>query len=194
MFSLFTSTPPAFRDDVTVSGQRVLLRPLRVNDDDAMFAYASDPEVTRFLPWEPAPSPESVRPFLQDQVGRRKRGESLGFAIIDCETGEMIGSTDLMDLRSVRGQAELGYLIARPLWGQGLMTEAAAMTLRYGFGPLNLVRIIAYADAENGGSRRVLDKLGMRHTACETRIVKGEQRPYVRYEITRPEWEESSKA
>jgi ribosomal-protein-alanine N-acetyltransferase len=193
MFSLFTTTPPAFRDDVCVDGPTVRLRPLSVADADAMFAYASDPEVTRFLPWQPAPDAVSVRPFLHDQVNRRKRCESLGFAIVLRESGEMIGSTDLMDLRAVRGQAELGYLIAQSYWGRGLMTEAAAMSRDYAFGAMNLQNLIAFADADNVGSRRVLEKLGMRHVSSETRTVKGEERPYVRYEITRADWEERAK-
>ena len=188
MFSLFTTTPPAFRDDIILPGERILLRPLSADDADEMFLYASDPQVTEFLPWLPAPDASAVRPFLVEQVSRRKRSESMGFAIIARDTGAMIGSTDLMDLRIKRGQGELGYLIAREFWGQGLMTEAAHLTVAYGFDRLNLSCVIAFADAENGASRRVLEKLGMERTVAETRIVKMESRPYVRYELTRAVW------
>lgn len=187
MFALFSHTPN--RENVLLEGPRVLLRPLAVADAEDMYAFASDPFVTRYLPWEPAPSADAVRPFLQDQVGRRKRGESLGFAIVDRATGAMVGSTDLMDLKAVRGQAELGYLIARPYWGQGWMTEAAALTADYGFREMNLGRLVAWADEENAASRRVMEKLGMRLAGAEVRTVKGEQRPYVRYEVLRAMWE-----
>ncbi len=187
MFALFSHTPD--REGVRLEGERVLLRPLAVSDAEEMFAYASDPQVTHFLPWEPAPSADAVRPFLAEQVGRRKRGESMGFAIVDLVTNRMVGSTDLMDLRTQRGQAEIGYLLARPCWGQGIMTEAASLTAAYGFRELNLGRLIAWADQENWGSRRVLEKLGMRLAGNEMRIVKGEQRPYVRYELLRAVWE-----
>ena len=177
-----------FAEDLLLTGERLMLRPLQATDTAAMFAYASDPEVTRFLPWEPAPEAESVRPFLQDQVQRRERRESLGLAVLLRETNEMIGSTDLMDLKRTRGQAELGYLLARPYWGRGLMTEAADLTLHHGFGRLRLTVIRAFADAENQGSRRVLEKIGMRVVGHEIRTVHKEDRPYVQYEIRRGEW------
>ena len=189
MFALFSHTPPAFRDTVVVRGERIYLRPLSTSDDAAMYEFASDPLVTQFLPWEPAPSVASVRPFLQDQVGRRRRGESMGFAIVRCDTGVMVGSTDLMELKAVRGQAELGYLLHRHLWGQGLMSEAVALTLAYGFETLALQKVLAYADDANTASRRVLTKAGLTQTATETRFVKGEARLYVRYELLREVWE-----
>ena len=171
-------------DDLCLQGEHVRLRPLRPGDAEAMFAYARDAEVTRFLPWEPAPSVESVRPFLAEQVARRRRGEALALAIVLQETGQMIGSTDLMDIhRPLRGRAELGYLLARPFWGRGLMTEAAGLTAAHGFGALGLERIVAWADEENVGSRRVLEKIGMRVHGSEIRTVKKQQRRYIRYEM-----------
>src|SRR5687768_9952078 len=94
--------------ELRVEAARVWLRPLALTDAEAMYHMASDPLVTRYLPWVPAPSVDAVRPFLEEMVARRLRGESLPFAVIWRETGEMIGSTDLMGLRVVRGQAELG--------------------------------------------------------------------------------------
>lgn len=183
-------SPPG--DDLCLRGERVVLRPLHLEDAEAMFAYARDPEVTRFLPWEPAPDVDSVRPFVAEQVAKRQRGASLALAVVLQEVGQVIGSTDLMDLppSGARGwwrlrQAELGYLLARPYWGRGLMTEAAGLTAAYGFGALGLSRIIAWADAENWGSRRVLEKIGMRPCGSEMRTVKAERRLYLRYGMSR---------
>ena len=137
------------------------LRPLTLGDDRAMFAYASDPEVTKYLPWEPAPSVESVRPFLAEQVWRRKNGSAYTFAILWRETGEVIGSTSLMGLSPWRfwnRTGELGYILHRDFWGQGVMTEAAQMTLDFAIKTLKLHRVYAWADAENMASCRVLEK------------------------------------
>ena len=105
----------------------------------------------------------------------------------------MIGSTDLMDLKVVKGQAELGYLLAKPYWGIGLMTEAARLTIDFGFRCLKLKTIIAWADEENLASRRVMEKLGMERTGDERRIVKGVVRPYVCYSIQRARWQVKDK-
>jgi ribosomal-protein-alanine N-acetyltransferase len=175
MFALFSSSPN--RDDVILTGERLLLRPLAARDASDMFVFASDPEVTRYLPWEPETNIVTVRGFLQDQVARRRRGESMGFAVVLRETGVMIGSTDLMELKAVRGQAD-----------RGLMTEAGRLTLDYGFAGLHLNRMIAWADQDNAASCRVLEKLGMTVAGSETRFVKNERRPYVRYEVLREAW------
>jgi len=177
----------AVPDEVRIEGERVYLRPLGPQDVTGLFACASDPEVTRFLPWEPAKSVTTVRGFVQDQTDRRRRGESMAFAVVLSESHDMIGSTDLMDLHSEPGRAELGYLLRRASWGQGLMTEAATLTLGFAFETLGLHRVIAFADAENLGSRRVLEKSGFRPWGSETRTVKSQKRLYIRYEVCRPE-------
>jgi len=64
----------------------------------------------------------------------------------------------------------------------------SVLTVAHGFGPLQLNRIIAYADVENRGSRRVLEKIGMRVWGSEMRTVHGEGRLYIRYEIKRADW------
>jgi ribosomal-protein-alanine N-acetyltransferase len=174
---------PANYEDVVLEGVQIFLRPLFVADAEAMFTFVSDAEVTRYLPWEPAPSVKTVVPFLEEQVGRRKRGESVGFAIVHRETGAVIGSTDLMDLTTKRGLAELGYLLAKPYWGQGIMTEAAALTVQWGFQCLKLNRIVAWADRDNTASIRVMEKLGMTPAGSELRLVKEQTRPYVQYEL-----------
>ena len=175
--------------ELRLEGERVTLRPLSVDDAPAMFAYASDVEVTRYLPWYPATGPDTVRAFLLQQLGRRRRGESLGLAVVLRETQAMIGSTDLMGLKTgERGRAELGYILACEHWGRGLMTEAARLTLGHAFAAMELLRVEAFADEHNTGSRRVLEKIGMRRVGTENRMVKNEERCYVRYAVTRDEW------
>jgi len=59
-------------------------------------------------------------------------------------------------------RAELGYWIAMSFWGLGYATEAARAAVEFGFGPLGLHRINAHYFAGNIGSKRVLEKIGMR--------------------------------
>ena len=60
-------------------------------------------------------------------------------------------------------EVEVLYALDKRYWGTGLATKGAAASLRYGFEHLNLERIIAAAMVENTASRRVLEKIGMRH-------------------------------
>ena len=182
MFPLFSRPNP--RDKIRLESERLYLRPLAVEDAEEMLVFARDPEVTRYLPWSSNTDLSMVQAFLREQINRRRRNESLGFAALLRSTGAMIGSTDLMDLKRSKGEAELGYILARPYWNRGLMTEAALLTRDYGINEIGLTRLHAWADSENLSSCRVLEKIGMIQTASETRLVKGEERSYVRYDIS----------
>lgn len=172
-------------------GTHILLRPVVLTDSADMYLFVSDPEVTQYLPWHPAPDVYTVKAFLDQQLQRRRRGESLAFSIVLPESGRVIGSTDLMQLKSVApATAELGYILAKPYWGRGFMSEAAALSRDYAFRYLKRRLLIAYADKENHGSCRVLEKIGMSETGTEWRTVKEQNRLYVRYELTREAWEE----
>lgn len=76
------------------------------------------------------------------------------------ENGELIGFCGLDHLWGGE-EIEIGYWLAPDYWGKGLATEAAQAVLRYGFGRLGLLRIVAVAHPENQASIRVLEKLGM---------------------------------
>jgi [ribosomal protein S5]-alanine N-acetyltransferase len=173
---------------LVLESERVRLRPLALSDDAAMYLYASDPEVTKYLPWDPALNPESVRPFLSDQMRSWQAGTSYAFALVWKETNEMIGSTSLMGVAPWRWwnrSAELGYILRKDFWGRGVMTEAASLTLDFALHTLKLKRVYAWADAQNAASCRVLEKIGMQRFEREERIVSKDRCVYQGYEIFR---------
>jgi [ribosomal protein S5]-alanine N-acetyltransferase len=174
---------------IELQGERVLLRPVELRDAEDMFVFVADPKVVHFLPWQPAREVRGVQAFLEQQRGRRRSGESLAFAVIWKETGKVIGSTDIMQLQARDKHVELGYILAQECWGKGIMTEAAALSRNYVFQELKRIRLVAFADQENIGSRRVLEKIGMQEVGTEWRTVKELTRLYVRYELTRENWE-----
>jgi [ribosomal protein S5]-alanine N-acetyltransferase len=88
--------------------------------------------------------------------------------------------------------AELGYWIGVPYWGQGYATEAARELLRYGFEDLGLHRIFASHFKHNPASGRILAKIGMRYEGCQREhLRKWDQ--FVDselYGILRQEWDD----
>ena len=164
---------------------RLLLRPYRSDDVDDVLAYATDPEWGRYLP-------------LPDPYIRRSAEEFVARCIlVDGETrfewaivheGRVSGGISLRVYGS--GSAEMGYSIARPLWGRGLTTEAATAVIAHGFEELGLARIQAAADIRNDGSWRVMEKVGMQRTgvAHSDRLVRGERVDSVFYEVLAEGW------
>ncbi len=176
-----TARPPEIRTD------RLLLRPFRADDVDDVFSFSSDPEWGRYLevPWPY--SRRDAEEFVAGAVlSDASDGEAkLRWAIV--HEGRVSGFVNLMP---EAGAAELGYGIARPLWGQGLVTEAAAAALRHGFDSLGLARIYAYAVVHNEASWRVMEKLGMKREGFlrRRRMIRGEYVDDVLYSVVRDGW------
>jgi ribosomal-protein-alanine N-acetyltransferase len=93
------------------------------------------------------------------------------WAIEPIEHDEMIGTVGLLRFDFEHRHAELGYDLARRWWGRGLIPEAAAAVIRYGFSVLGLHRIEAGVLPENDASVRVLQKLGF--------VEEGTRRDYL---------------
>ncbi len=142
-----------------IETSRLLLRLFTLDDFDDLFRLYSDPEVMRYL---------SRRTKEQTQISLYKHIEhwqthNFGmWAVIHKETGMMIGRCGLGVLANTP-EIELGYLFDKSYWYRGLATEAAIATLKYGFGEINLDRIVAIARPQNTASVRVIEKIGMKY-------------------------------
>ncbi|MFC0041869.1 GNAT family N-acetyltransferase [Actinomadura rayongensis] len=173
--------------------RRLLLRPFQPGDLEGLYAYQSQPEVARFLVWEPRTLEES-RVFLRqkmDAATLEKEGDWLVAAVVAAETGELMGEINLQWSSREHCQGEIGYVLNPAFHGHGYATEAAAEGLRLGFEELGLHRIVGRIDARNEASARVLERLGMRREAHlrENELVKGEWSDEVVYAMLRREWE-----
>ncbi|MCY3647811.1 MAG: GNAT family N-acetyltransferase [Chloroflexi bacterium] len=177
--------PPADAGPPELRTRRLLLRPFGMADVDDMFANASDPEWGRYIQ-VPAPyTPRDAEKFVA-RVVLTDPEDNLRWALV--HEGRVAGNLDLTP--GPEGVAELGYALARPVWGQGLATEAARAALAYGFESLGLVRIFAYAVSTNAASLRVLEKLGMKREGLlrRHRLIRGEYVDDIFCSILREEW------
>jgi RimJ/RimL family protein N-acetyltransferase len=141
-------------------GERIALRPFRLDDVPAVLAYASDPEVTRHLEWDAYDDPITAAAFIRSTLVAG--GHWIARAIALRETGAVIGGADLRIVSPRDKRAEMGYGLARAHWGHGYATEAGRLLVRFGFEKLGLVRIQAVCAVENERSARTLERLGMR--------------------------------
>lgn len=143
--------------------ERLLLRPWTENDAEALYKYAQDPAVGPIAGWPPHISVENSREIIKDILSAPET-----YAVVLKETSEPVGSVGIMFGDCVHsadreeGDAEIGYWIGVPYWGQGLIPEAVKCLLKRCFEELHIKRVwCAYYDG-NIRSRRVMDKCGFK--------------------------------
>jgi [ribosomal protein S5]-alanine N-acetyltransferase len=180
-----------FADLPELETERLLLRKMHLDDAEAMFTYASDPEVTRYVLFETHRSVEDSKAFLRLAVEGYERGDFGGWGIVLKDSGAFVGTCGAdVDYAPEHARAELGYVLSREHWGKGLMTEAVQAVIRFGFGRMELNRIQARCIAENADSARVMEKAGMTYegTLRESEFIKGAYRDMKIYSILRREF------
>jgi len=139
-----------------LSTSRLKLRPPQPDDAAALFrSYATDPEVTKYMPWSPHKSIEETRKFVADRIGKWETGESCAWTISLDSHPEPVG---MIELRPRDGT--IGYVLGRHWWNRGVMSEALHAVVKHARQTLGLSTLRAWCDAENIGSARVLEKNG----------------------------------
>ncbi|MCU0607101.1 MAG: GNAT family N-acetyltransferase [Candidatus Edwardsbacteria bacterium] len=169
---------------------RLRLRKLSLDDTEDVFAYASDPEVARYVTWDAHRSIQDSAAFLNMVKQKYENGQIAEWGIVDTSTGRVVGTCGFTWVRSEHGKAEIAYAISRSYWNQGLVTEAVGACISYGFDVLKLNRIEARCMPDNIGSERVMQKCGMRceGTLRQTMLVKGKHVDLKLYAILQEEW------
>jgi [ribosomal protein S5]-alanine N-acetyltransferase len=144
-------------DDVVLMGSRVMLRPPRIDDAEALFArVASDPEVTRYLSWTPHADVDETRSVITDLFNV---GEDRTWVIVLKDTGDVIGQIGY--LRPRPHAVEVGYCLGREWWGRGLMAEALRLIVDMLRDDPSVYRISAACHVDNTRSARLLDSSGL---------------------------------
>ena len=143
--------------------ERLILREFRAGDWAAVLAYQSKPLYLRYYAWTER-TPEAVRDFVQMFLDHQQAQPRIKFqlAVTLKASGELIGNCGLRLDRPDAHLGDIGYELDPAHWGHGYATEAARAMVALGFGEFGLHRIWSWCVADNVGSARVLEKLGMR--------------------------------
>ncbi len=168
---------------------RLVLRQIRQEDTADIFAYASDAEVTRFLRWEPHQSQAQTASYVGEVLTGYQTGQDGPWALEDRASQHVIGQVHLMDLQLQHRKAQVGFVLARPCWNRGLMTEALGKVLEYVF-EIGLNRVEAWPICEHRAATRVLEKVGMTKEGLlrESDFQKGRFRDFFVYAILRRDY------
>jgi ribosomal-protein-alanine N-acetyltransferase len=159
--------PPMFDAyQPTLDTERLVLRPFTAADAPAVHGIVSDREIAATTLSIPHPyPPELAAEWVASHPRRWAEGAVAVFAATLREGGELVAAVGL-HLDEPHRRGELGYWVARPHWGRGYATEASRALMAFGFGRLELHRVVAQHFSHNPPSGAVMRKLGMRHEGC----------------------------
>ena len=140
--------------------ERLLLRQYKMSDAKQMFKnYATDPNVTKFLNWDPYKSVEEVEAFLTESIKAYDNLDTYNWAIQ--YNGEMIGSISTTYINDRDSACEVGYCIGKDYWNKGIMSEALEAVIGFLFHEIHMHRIMAKHDVDNPASGKVMQKCNM---------------------------------
>ncbi len=160
------------------------LRPFTMDDLDSLVKYANNPKIAANMT-DAFPHPytrESGEKFIQMAMSHNP----VRIRAIEIN-GEACGGIGIHPGEDVhRKNAEMGYWLAEPYWGKGIITEAIKQSIEYGFKTFDIVRIFARPYGFNVASQRVLEKAGLKKEAVlkNTLFKNGQFTDEVIYSIT----------
>ena len=155
--------PTAVSDDFpNLETERLILRPLTLEDADFVFQHFSDPAVTQYLMDEPplteyAQAQEIIRFYLEPAGKTYNR-----WGLVRKSDHQLIGTCGYHKWDKRYFRAEIGYDLSPGFWGQGYMAEALRAVLQNGFERMGLNRIDALVSIENDRSVRLLQQAGFK--------------------------------
>lgn len=174
-----------------IETKRIMLRAWREADAEAMYRYASDPDIGPIAGWAPHTSVEYSREIIRTVFSAPEI-----YAVVLKATGEPVGSCGIMFNESAEiadnvdkrpTEAEIGYWIGKPYWGHGLIPEAVIALMARCFNELNLNAVWCAHYDGNTKSKRVIEKCGFRYHHTNTNVTSplGDTRTEHFYLLTR---------
>lgn len=178
------------RETPELETDRLILRKFNLDDAQDVFAYASNPEVARYVTWDAHATIENSIAFINWVLERYNAGRTSDWAIVLKETGQVVGSIGLVEMDDKNARCEVGYVIAQPIWGRGLMPEALRRVVRFLLEEGGVNRVEAIHVLENEASGKVMEKVGMTFEGIlKQRIqAKGQFWDVKQYSIIKSDW------
>jgi N-acetyltransferase len=169
----------------TLASELLLVRPLRRDDFDALWAISSDP-----LLWEQHPAKERAEPAGFEQWFADAIASGGALVVLSREEDEVIGTSRYDGLDEEASKVEIGWtFIARRLWGGPHNGELKRLMLEHAFRSVRAVTFRVHS--ENLRSRRAVEKLGA--TLVATEIDPHGRGENVVYRLSAPQWNDGTK-
>jgi len=145
------------------------LRPWNKRDVESLIKYGNNPHITRFMSdgFSTLFTVEKATAFIE----LANSGNDKLYRTIEIN-GEASGGIGVMIQTDIyRKNAELGYWLAEPYWGNGIISRAIPLIVEKAFQTFDINRVYATPFATNNASQKVLEKAGFKLEACHEKKV-----------------------
>ncbi|GAH43735.1 unnamed protein product, partial [marine sediment metagenome] len=149
-------------DKLYLVTERLVIRPLVDKDVEELFAIYSDPEVMKFWSTIPWTKLAQAKELIDENAEAFKTGSHIQFGIEAKVEQNLMGTCILFNFSEQCKRAEIGYILGKPFWGHGYMSEAISALINYAFSDMELHRIEADIDPRNLPSLKLLKRLGFK--------------------------------
>lgn len=151
-----------FSEVPTLNTTRLCLRPIMPGDRQEIFAIFSDPAVTRFYDVPTMRKIESADKLIMWWQKRIEKQKALRWGIVYLEAGRLVGTCGFSELDRAKKKAEIAIDIRQEFWHKGIMKEALAAVIEYGFKTLDLEEIDTWIMSGNQHSIAGIKSLGFK--------------------------------
>lgn len=184
---LETKVKEVFANPPTLETKRLKLVKISPEHAEDMYSYSSDPDVTRYLTWSCHSSVKETERYIKLLQKKYTAGVFNDWGLIHKETGKFIGTCGFTSFDHENNTAEIGYVLSKDYWGQGLAAEAAKCVMEFGFDNFGLSGFCAKCMEGNDASMRVMQKVGMsfENIYKNGMFIKGAYKTIIVYNVTR---------
>lgn len=158
---MFRSNPYGIFCMPDISTERLLLRRMTMKDAQDIFEYSRDPLVAQHVLWDAQKHISEAKEYIRYMNRRYRDDMPSSWGVIDKASGRLVGTIGYMMHSEENASVEVGYSLARWVWGKGYATEALRAVIDYTFETMDVNRIEAQHEIDNPASGRVMEKCGM---------------------------------
>lgn len=155
-------------EGIIIETERVKLRPIKIEEAEHVYnTWTSDDEVSKYMRWSTHKSVEETKQWIMLEQENCKKDNYFDWGIELKQTGKLIGSIGAHYVQEL-DRYEIGYVIAKKYWRQGLVTEATENMLNYLANEKGIKKFVALHAKQNPASGAVMQKVGFRYEKDET--------------------------
>lgn len=178
-----------YKEMPTLETNRLVLRPVVMDDAQDLLEVHGDPEVVKYMPLD-EDTPEKIQKTLIWRIQRQQNGDPVPWVMVEKKSNKVLGFCGFYRIDYPRAAGEIMVTLHRAFWGKGYMQEALTKVANYGFTTIGLNRIDVLFYPENKRIVSLCNKAGLRFIGHipECYYYKGRYWDRLLYTLLKKDW------